>query len=175
MERVGAYTRPLLGRQRGRKRRFPRSTRNSGTRTHSHVPPPSAELQPRQRQPPLTVRQQAAGRREGQRDLFKCNTLEKLRKNNKKKKLKNNKLAFKREELTPRAGGGWRHNGTVDMDKVINCLFAAITLLLSTRGEVFKGKRGRPGGVRTERSGLTRSGSQPRRHFNSVCASFSLV
>ncbi|GLD50825.1 receptor-type tyrosine-protein phosphatase mu isoform X1, partial [Lates japonicus] len=27
----------------------------------------------------------------------------------------------------------------VDMDKVINCLFAAITLLLSARGEVFKG------------------------------------
>lgn len=26
------------------------------------------------------------------------------------------------------------------MDKVINCLFAAITLLLSARGEVFKGK-----------------------------------
>lgn len=26
------------------------------------------------------------------------------------------------------------------MDKVINCLFAAITLLLSVRGEVFKGK-----------------------------------
>lgn len=172
MERVGAYTRPLLGRQRGRKRRFPRSTRNSGTRTHSHVPPPSAELQPRQRQPPLTVRQHAAGRREGRRDLFKCNTLKKLRKNLKKN---NKKLAFKREELTLRAGGGWRHDGAVDMDKVINCLFAAITLLLSTRGEVFKGKRGRPGGVRTERSGLMRSGGQPRRHFNSVWASFSLV
>lgn len=27
------------------------------------------------------------------------------------------------------------------MDKVINCLFAAITLLLSARGEVFKGKQ----------------------------------
>lgn len=27
------------------------------------------------------------------------------------------------------------------MDKVINCLFAAITLLLSARGEVFKGKK----------------------------------
>lgn len=26
------------------------------------------------------------------------------------------------------------------MDKVINCLFAAMTLLLSARGEVFKGK-----------------------------------
>lgn len=26
------------------------------------------------------------------------------------------------------------------MDKVINCLFAALTLLLSARGEVFKGK-----------------------------------
>lgn len=26
------------------------------------------------------------------------------------------------------------------MDKVINCLFAALTLLFSARGEVFKGK-----------------------------------
>lgn len=38
------------------------------------------------------------------------------------------------------------------MDKVINCLFAAITLLLSARGEVFKGKQeGGPEGVWTER------------------------
>lgn len=64
----GADTRPLLGRARGRRRRFPRSTRNSGTRTHSHGPPPSAELQPHQR--PLTVRQQAARRRKGRRHLF---------------------------------------------------------------------------------------------------------
>jgi len=27
------------------------------------------------------------------------------------------------------------------MDKVVNCLFAAITLLLSARGEVFKGNK----------------------------------
>lgn len=33
------------------------------------------------------------------------------------------------------------------MDKVLNCLFAAITLLVSVRGEVFKGKEGLPGRV----------------------------
>lgn len=38
------------------------------------------------------------------------------------------------------AAGGWRYDGGVDMDKVLNWLFAAMTLLLSVRGEVFKGK-----------------------------------
>lgn len=38
------------------------------------------------------------------------------------------------------AAGGWRYDGAVDMDKVLNWLFAAMTLLLSVQGEVFKGK-----------------------------------
>lgn len=59
------------------------------------------------------------------------------------------------------------------MDKVINCLFAAISLLLSVRGEVFKGKQAHLEVFEpTELSSLTRSDSE--RHLNSVCPLFRL-
>lgn len=60
------------------------------------------------------------------------------------------------------------------MDKVINCLFAAITLLLSVRGEVFKGKKDLLEMFKRAEQSLfdaeRRSGGE--RHLNSVCSLF---
>lgn len=109
------------------------STRNSGIRTHSHT----FLLQLWSSCQGYCVlshadsRRGTGGRRRGRlpqyRTLDKYTFLE--------------KSVSRIQELPVNpAAGGWRYDGAVDMDKVLNWLFAAMTLLLSVQGEVFKGK-----------------------------------
>lgn len=87
-------------------RRFPRSTRNSGTRTRSHIPPPSVE------QPATGKLQPRHSRQREHQDprtfLFDSKEKQTKKPHNTPKswrRFEENKLAFKREELTPRLGG----------------------------------------------------------------------
>lgn len=124
-------------------RRTAQSTRNSGIRTHSHIPPPTVERTGKeQSRAGCSVLSHADGTpKRGGHGRTARRRLPVWHLEKKKCRLRFKLQVRRREELPVNpAAGGWRYDGAVDMDKVLNWLFAAITLLLSVRGEVFKGK-----------------------------------